>query len=93
MIDCQPKQRKLLDDSDIYELRVSQERYESAISSIVANNDTCVFTSNEEKIYCYNPQHDDMDFIRDDDYMQAGISDLMTCFNEELLCKSVTERA
>ena len=44
LIDRQPKQRKLLDDSDIYELQVSQERYESAISSIVSKNDTCVFT-------------------------------------------------
>ena len=33
-----------------------------------------------------------MDFIRDDDYMQAGIADFTACFNEELLCKSVTER-
>ena len=82
MIDRQPKQRKVIDDSDIYELRLSQERYESAINSIVANNDTCIFTSNEEKIYCYNLQHDDMDFIRDDDYMQSGIADLTACFNE-----------
>ena len=29
------KQQKLLDDSDIYELQVSQDRYESTISSIV----------------------------------------------------------
>ena len=34
-----------------------------------------------------------MDFIRDDDYMQAGIADLMACFNDELLCKTVNERA
>ena len=44
LIDRQTKQQKLLDDGDIYELQVSQERYKSAISSIVAKNDTCVFT-------------------------------------------------
>ena len=93
LIDRQPKQRKVLDDSDIYELQVSQERYKYTISSIVANNNTCVFLSNEENNPCSNPQHDDMDFIRDDDYMQAGIADLTACFNEEFLCKYVTEQA
>ena len=93
LIDRQPKQRKLLDDSDIYEIQVSHDRYESAISSIVDKNDTCVLTSNEDNNPCSNPQQDDMDFIRYDDYIQAGIADLMTCFNEELLCKAVTERA
>ena len=33
-----------------------------------------------------------MGFIRDDDYMQAGIADLTECFNEELLCKAVTDQ-
>ena len=33
-----------------------------------------------------------MDFIRDDYYMQAGIADLTACFNDEFLCKAVTER-
>ena len=47
LIDRQPKQRNFLDDSGIYELQVSQERYKSAISSIVDKNDTYVFTSNE----------------------------------------------
>ena len=72
---------------------MSQERYESAISSIVAKNDTCIFTSNEDKNICSNTQHDDMEFIRDDDYMQAGIANFTACLNEELLCKVVTERA
>ena len=72
---------------------MSQQRYESTISSIVSKNETCIFTSNEYNNTCSNPQHGDMDFIRDDDYMQAGISDLTTCFNEELLCKTMTERA
>ena len=51
----QLKQQKLIDDSDIYELQVSQERYKSAIRSIVANNDTCFFTSNKENNPCSNP--------------------------------------
>ena len=34
-----------------------------------------------------------MEFIRDDDYMQAGIVDLTEFLNEELLCKFVTEQA
>ena len=34
-----------------------------------------------------------MDFIRDYDYMQAGISNLTACSDEEFLCKAVTERA
>ena len=66
----------MLDDSDLYEIQVSQERYKSTIRSIVAKNDTCVFTSNKENNTCSNPKHDDMDFIRDDDYVQAGIADL-----------------
>ena len=82
MIDRQPKQRKLIDDSDIYELQVYHERYESEISSIFSKNDTCVFKSNEENNPCSNPYYDDMDFIRDDDYMQAGISNLTACFDE-----------
>ena len=44
LIDRQPKQRFFFGDSDIYELHMSQERYESKIISIVANNETCVFT-------------------------------------------------
>ena len=82
LIDRQPKQLKVIDDSDIYELQASQEKYKYSISSIVAKNDTCAFTSNEDNNPCSNPQHDDMDFIRDYDYMQAGIADLRACFNE-----------
>ena len=40
LIDRQPKKRKLLNVSDIYEIQVSQERYESVIKSIVAKNNT-----------------------------------------------------
>ena len=58
--------------------------------SMFAKNGTCVFTSNEKNNTCSNTQHDDMDFIRDDDYMQYGIANFTACFNEELLCKAVT---
>ena len=34
-----------------------------------------------------------MDFIRDDDYMQARISDMTACLNKEFICKYVTARA
>ena len=34
----EPTRRKLLDDRDVCEIKVSVERYEAAISSIVANN-------------------------------------------------------
>ena len=70
---------------------MSQERYKSEIRSTVVNNYICIFMLNKEKNPCYNPQHDDMDFIKDDYYMQAGIVDLTAFFNEELLCKTVTE--
>ena len=93
LIDHEPKQLKVLDDSDIYEIQVSQERYEFAIISIVAKNDTCVLTSNEDNNPCSNPQHDDMKFIRYDYSMQAGIPDLTACFNDEFLCTAVTEQA
>ena len=76
LIDRQPKQQQKFDDSDIYEVQVSQERYESVISYIVSNNDTCVFTSNEDNNPCSNTHQDDIDFIRDYYYMQAGIADL-----------------
>ena len=82
LIDRQPKQQKQFDDSDIYEVQVSQERYESVISYIVSNNDTCVFTSNEDNNPCSNPQQDDMDFIRYDNYMQSVNANLTVCFNE-----------
>ena len=93
LIDRQTKQRKLIDDIDIYELPVSQEIYESSISSIVSNIDTYVFTSNEENNLCSNTQHDDMEFIGDGGYMQAGIVNLTAWFNDEIICKAVTEWA
>ena len=33
-----------------------------------------------------------MEFIRDDDYLQARIANLTACFNEELLFKVVTDQ-
>ena len=79
-----PKRRKILDDAGIFELKVSEEQYEAAISTIVAENDVYVTDSENEEDNS-NPQGGDLDFLRDDDYMQAGIADLSACFDEELL--------
>ena len=38
-----PKRRKILDDADAFELQVSEEQYEAAISSIVGENETNAF--------------------------------------------------
>ena len=66
-----------------------QERYESAINSIVTKNETCVFASNVENNPFFNLQNDDMEFIRDDGFLQAGIFDLTACFDGDLQCKAV----
>ena len=62
----QPKRRKILDDSDIFELQVSVEQYETSISSIVGTNDTCIFKSNDD-VDTHSILNDYFDFIRDDD--------------------------
>ena len=80
LVHCQPKLRKILDDSDIFELQVSEEQYETAIRSIVGTNDTCVFKSNDD-VDPHSVFNDSFDFIRDDDYMQAAVSDLTGCFD------------
>ena len=85
------KRCEILDDVGVFELQVSEERYEAAISSIVAANHNCV-TDDEGKDFCSNLQGGDLDFVRDDDYMQAGIADITACFDEELLRRAVTER-
>ena len=80
-----------MDDTGVFELQVSEERYEAAISSIVAANYNCVI-DNKGKDGCANPQDGDFDLIRDNDYMQAGIADLTACFDKELLRQAVTNR-
>ena len=92
MVHRQPKRRKILDDSDVFKLQVSEEQHETAISSIVATQDTCAFTSNNHGDPCL-VINDDLDFIRDDDYMQTAVADLTGCFDEELRQKAVNERA
>ena len=47
LIRRQPKSRKILDDSDLFELQVSEEHYEAAISSIMGANDTGAFKYDE----------------------------------------------
>ena len=43
LIHRQPKRGKILDDSVVFDLQVSEEHYEAAISSIVGANDTGAF--------------------------------------------------
>ena len=47
LIHRQPKRRKILNDSDVFELQVSEENHEAAISSIVGANDTGAFKYDE----------------------------------------------
>ena len=49
------KQRKILDNAGVFELQVSKERYEAAISSIIADNHNYVKDSEDEDS-CSNPQ-------------------------------------
>ena len=48
LVHRQPKRRKILDYSDIFQLQVSEEHYKTSISSIVGTNDSCVFRSNDD---------------------------------------------
>ena len=75
----------------MFELQVSEERYKAGISSIVAANHNYV-TDSEDEDLCSNPQDGDLDFVRDDACMEAGIVDLTACFDEELLQRAVTDR-
>ena len=47
LIHLQPKRRNILDDSDVFELQVSEEHYEAAINSIMGANDTGAFKYDE----------------------------------------------
>ena len=66
LVHRQPKRWKILDDSDIFELQVSEEQYETGIISIVGKNDTCVFKSNDD-VDPHSVLNDYFYFIRDDD--------------------------
>ena len=84
------KRRKLLDDREVSHINVSVERYEAAISSIVARNhedpsDSCASEA------C-NPQEGYEDFIRDDDVLKAAVAEMSVCYDDDLFCKAVTER-
>ena len=89
LIDRPTKRRRLIEDADIWEINVSAERYEYAISSIVARN----YDNTDEIMLKADPRRGEAAFLMDDDFMQAGIADLSACFNEELLLKAVNERA
>ena len=90
LVDCPTKRRRLIEDADVGDINVSTDRYEYAISSVVARNYEGI---DEVMLGEPNPQDGDSAFNMDDDFMQAGIADLSACFNEELFSKAVTERA
>ena len=82
LIHRQPKRRNILDESDIFELQVSEEKYEAEISSIVGANDTGAFKYDEavDSSYMINDYFKSKaDFVRDDDYMQEAVADLTGC--------------
>ena len=84
------KRRKILDDRDVCEIKVSEERYEAAVSSIVANN--CGNPQEGEVILSSNPQDGNASFNRCDDAMQAAVADLTACLDEDLLNEAVSKR-
>ena len=91
LVHRQPKRRNILDDSDIFELQVSEEQYKTAISSMLGTNDTYVFKLNDD-VDPHSVVNDSFDFIKDDDYMQAVVSDPTGYFDEEPHQISVTAR-
>ena len=84
--------RKLLDDRDVCTIQVSVEKYEAAVSSVVAQNH-CNPQDGDSLMPECNPQDGDVEFLRDDDYMRAAISDVSPCYDEVLFNRSVRERA
>ena len=85
----EPKKRKILDDSEVSEICVTQERYEAAVSSIVAKNHG---DPAEEPAHESNPQDGDSDFIRDDDVIASALAGLSHCWDDDLFCREVNER-
>ena len=79
-----------MDDSDTFEPQVSEEQYKTTTSSIVGTKDTCVFKSNDD-VDPHSVSNDYFDFIRDDDYVQAEVTYLTGCFDEELPLRAFTE--
>ena len=63
-----PKHQKVFDDADVFELQVSEEQYEAAISSIVGKNETTFFNLDGD----VDPSlviNDNFGFVRNDDHM------------------------
>ena len=71
----EPKRRKVLDDRDVCEINVSEEKYEAAISSIVEENH-CNPQDGDSPVLECNPQGGEEDFMRDDNVMRAAVADL-----------------
>ena len=84
----EPKRRKVLDDRDICSIEVSEERYEAAISSIVANN-CCNPQEMEAPMLdnpseSCNPQGGEADFMHDDGALKSAVADLSVCYDKDL---------
>ena len=60
LVSRRAKRQKILGDAGVFELQVSDERYEAAISSIVAADHNYV-TDSEGEDSCSNPQDGDLD--------------------------------
>ena len=86
-----PKRRKIFEEADVHDIQVSYEEYEARISSIVSEN----YEKAKEhgQLELSNPQGGEDDFMRDDDFMKAGVADITACVDEVLLQRALNQRA
>ena len=78
-----------MEDAGVGDINISAERYESAISSVMARNHDRI---DEVMLGVGNPQDEDSAFLVDNNFMQARIANLSACLNEELFGKILTDR-
>ena len=72
-----------MESRDVFELSVTKEQNEAAISLIVANN-CCNHQDEALVVPSENPQEGNSNFNCDNDIIKADISDLSTCYDEDL---------
>ena len=76
------KLQQVMHSREVFEISVTEEKYEAAISSIVAQG--CFNPQDgQHPMVCSNPQDGDSDFNLDDDVYKAAISDLSLCYDED----------
>ena len=78
------KKRKILDNRDVFEISMSEEKYEAAVSLIVAANysnpqDGCGFLDGDG--LPSNTQDGDTAFNQDDDFIQSALMGKSTIHN------------